>query len=146
LKKENIQLSCDGKLWIKGRRQKTDTEYNIPLLNIPKMILGKYEKQQTDTDSKLLPVKYLQKYNSLLKEIAKTCGIDKRITSHVARHTFATLALEKGMPIETVSKILGHTNITTTQIYAKITTEKLENDISALGGKLADSFKNIKIQ
>jgi integrase len=79
LKKENIQLSFDGKLWIKGRRQKTDTEYDIQLLNIPKMILEKNEKQQTDTDSKFLPVRHLQKYNSLLKEVVKAGGIDMRI-------------------------------------------------------------------
>jgi integrase len=140
LKKENIQLSCDGKLWIKGRRQKTDTEYNIPLLNIPKMILEKYEKQQTDTDGNLLPVKYLQKYNSLLKEIAKTCGIDKRITSHLARHTFATtIALSKGVPIESVSKMLGHTSIKTTQIYARILNSKISSDMDVLAEKLKDT-------
>jgi site-specific recombinase XerD len=139
LKKENIQLSCDGKLWIKGRRQKTDTEYNIPLLNIPKMILKKYEKQQTDTDGKLLPVKYLQKYNSLLKEIVNICGIDKRITSHLARHTFATtIALSKGVPIESVSKMPGHTSIKTTQIYARILNSKISSDMDALAEKLKD--------
>jgi integrase len=72
----------------------------------------------------------------MLKEIANECGIDKPISFHVARHSFATLALGKGMPIESVSKILGHTKITTTQIYAKITMEKLEHDMSAFEDKL----------
>jgi integrase len=116
-----IQLSFDGKLWIKGRRQKTDTEYNIPLLNIPKMILEKYEKQQTD--SQLLPVGCLQKYNSLLKEVAKAGSIGKRITSHLVRHTFATtISLSNGVPIESVSKMLGHTS------YADICPDTQQQD------------------
>jgi integrase len=78
--------------------------------------------------------------NRTLKVIAKECGIDKSISFHCSRHSFATLALGKGMPIESVSKILGHTKITTTQIYAKITTEKLERDMSAFGEKLEAGF------
>lgn len=74
--------------------------------------------------------------NRALKVIAKECGIDKPLSFHCSRHTFSTLALSKGMPIESISKILGHTKITTTQIYAKITTDKLEHDIPAFGEKL----------
>ncbi|GHT29146.1 tyrosine recombinase [Bacteroidia bacterium] len=135
LTKENIQLSFGGKLWIKGRRQKTDTEYNIPLLNIPKMILEKYEKRQQG--NQLLPVEYLQAYNGLLKQVAKVCGINKNMSSHLARHTFATtIALTKGVPIETVSKMLGHTSIKTTQIYAKVINSKISNDMDLLAEKL----------
>ncbi|GHT37948.1 hypothetical protein FACS189435_4060 [Bacteroidia bacterium] len=135
LTKENIQLSFGGKTWIKGRRQKTDMEYNIPLLNIPKLILEKYEKQQQG--NQLLPVGYLQAYNGLLKQVAKVCGIDKNMSSHTAMHTFATtIALTKGVPIETVSKMLGHTSIKTTQIYAKVINSKISNDMDMLAEKL----------
>jgi integrase len=86
------------------------------------------------------------KTNIYLKRIATECGIDKPITFHLARHSFACLALNMGMPIESVSKILGHTNITTTQIYAKITMEKLEHDMSAFGEKLEAGFARAQIK
>ena len=73
------------------------------------------------------------------------CGIEKTISYHCLRHSFATLALSKGMPIESVSRVLGHTNIVTTQIYAKITSQKLDNDLTMLGNKLNASFKDIKM-
>ena len=88
LTKENIQHSVDGKLWIKGRRGKTDTKYEIPLLNIPKMILEKYGKEISG--DAILPVVDIQSYNNHLKKIAKLCGISKNMSSHLARHTFAT--------------------------------------------------------
>jgi len=75
----------------------------------------------------------------------KECGITKKISFHCSRHGFATLALSKGMPIESVSRILGHTNIETTQIYAKITVQKLDNDLTMLGDKLSKSFGNVKM-
>lgn len=80
--------------------------------------------------------------NSYLKEIADVCGIKKTLTYHVARHTFATMTLSKGVPIESVSKMLGHTNIKTTQIYARITNKKIEEDMTKLAEKL-ESFKII---
>jgi site-specific recombinase XerD len=139
LKKENVQLSPDGKLWINGRRVKTGVEYNIPLLNIPKTILKKYGKKQAKT--RLLPVESLQTYNNLLKEIAKRCGIDKRISSHLARHTFATtIALSNGVPLETVSKMLGHTSLKTTQIYARILNSKISSEMD----KLASRFLHVE--
>lgn len=86
-----------------------------------------------------MPVLSNQKLNSYLKEIADLCGINKNITFHLARHTFATTTtLSKGVPIETVSKMLGHTNIETTQIYARITNEKIRKDMSSLEDKLGD--------
>lgn len=98
-------------------RQKTDTPVNVPLLKVPLAILKKYEGQLPKGE--LLPVLSNQKLNSYLKEIGDLCGINKNITFHLARHTFATTTtLAKGVPIETVSKMLGHTNIETTQIYA----------------------------
>lgn len=118
-------------------RQKTDTPVNVPLLKIPLAILKKYEGQLPKGE--LLPVLSNQKLNSYLKEIADLCGINKNITFHVARHTFATTTtLSKGVPIETVSKMLGHTNIETTQIYARITNEKIRKDMSSLEDKLGD--------
>ena len=79
-----------------------------------------------------------------LKTVMTACGIEKAISYHCGRHSFATLALSKGMPIESVSRVLGHTNIVTTQIYAKITSQKLDNDLTMLGNKLNASFKNLQ--
>ena len=136
LTNEHIRLSFDGKMWIMGKRIKTDTEYNIPLLDIPKRILDKYKSCQTD--GKLLPARRIGTYNSILKKVAKTVGISKNISSHIARHTFATLTLTKGVSIESVSKMLGHTNIKTTQIYAKITNEKISNDMAVFSEKIKE--------
>ena len=77
--------------------------------------------------------------NGYLKEIADLCGIKKHLTFHMARHTFATMSLSKGVPMESVSKMLGHTNIRTTQIYARITNKKIEHDMEELADKL-DKF------
>ncbi len=113
------------------KRQKTDTPVNVPLLKIPLSILKKYEGSLPN--DLLLPVLSNQKMNAYLKEIADLCGIDKNLTFHMARHTFATTTtLSKGIPIETVSKMLGHTNISTTQIYARITNEKIRKDMAHL--------------
>jgi len=90
-------------------------------------------------DGKLLPILSNQKMNAYLKEIADICQINKNLTYHVARHTFATMSISKGVPIETVSKMLGHSKIQTTQIYARITNKKLEADMLALSSKL-DKF------
>ena len=135
LREENIQKSFDGKLWIKGRRNKTDVEYNIPLLDVPKMILDKYAAGKFD--GKLLPVPRYQYYAGRLKRLGKKCEINKNISSHLARHTFATYTLTKGVSIESVSKMLGHKDIKTTQIYAKITNEKVGNEMNMF----ADNIK-----
>ena len=135
LKAGDIKISFDGKPWIMIHRHKTDTPVNVPLLKIPQMLLQKYEGQLPK--GQLLPVLSNQKLNSYLKEIADLCGINKNITFHLARHTFATTTtLAKGVPIETVSKMLGHTNIETTQIYARITNEKIRKDMEALAEEL----------
>ena len=122
------------------KRQKTNIPSNILLLDIPLKIIDKY-KGKTKR-GKLLPILSNQKMNSYLKEIADVCGIKKTLTYHVARHTFATMTLSKGVPIESVSKMLGHTNIKTTQIYARITNKKIEEDMTKLAEKL-ESFKII---
>ena len=92
-----------------------------------------------EINRKLLPILSNQKMNAYLKEIADICQINKNLTYHVARHTFATMSISKGVPIETVSKMLGHSKIQTTQIYARITNKKLEADMLALSSKL-DKF------
>lgn len=117
------------------KRQKTNVSTNVPLLDVPQAILKKYENKLTG--DKLLPVPSNQKLNSYLKEIADACNIQKNLTFHMARHTFSTtITLSQGVPIESVSKMLGHTNIRTTQIYARITNEKVSNDMEILSEKL----------
>lgn len=134
LRKENIRTSFDGNLWIIGKREKTDVSFSIPLLDVPKRILEKYEGSLPD--NRILPVPSNQKMNAYLKEIGALCEIDKELSFHLARHTFATLTLSKGVSIESVSKMLGHTNIRTTQIYARITDSKISHDMNAFAGKV----------
>lgn len=134
LTKEEIKTGIDGNLWIMDTRNKTGVPYKVRLLDIPVAILKKYEYLQED--GKLLPVISNQKMNEYLLEIANLCGINKKITCHVARHSFATLCLTEGMSIESVSKLLGHTKIKTTQIYARIIDRKLSDDMDQLAKRL----------
>lgn len=125
----------DGNLWIDTKRQKTDVPVHVRLLDVPIRLIEKYDG--TAKSGLLFPVPSNQKVNSYLKEIASVCGIDKDLTFHIARHTFATtVTLANGVPIETVSKMLGHTNIQTTQIYARVIDTKINNDMEVLAGKL----------
>jgi len=120
LTNKEIRTSFDNNLWIMTKRQKTKVDSNILLLEVPKMIIEKYRERSINDH--VLPILSNQKMNAYLKEIGDLCEIDKELTFHLARHTFATtITLAKGVPIETVSKMLGHTNIRTTQIYARIT-------------------------
>ena len=138
LTKNHIRISFDGNIWIMTKRHKTKVNVNVPLMDIPKKILQKYEGELPD--DKILPVLSNQKMNAYLKEIGDVCGITKNLTFHLARHTFATtVTLSKGIPIETVSKMLGHTNIQTTQIYARITNDKISKDMQGLSEKFTDS-------
>lgn len=135
LREEHIRTSFDGNKWIMTHRHKTNTPVNVPLLDIPQAIINKYKGKLKE--GQLLPVPSNQKTNQYLKEIADACGIDKNITFHLARHTFATtVTLSQGVPIESVSKMLGHTNIQTTQIYARITNEKISRDMAMLAAKM----------
>ena len=132
----------DGHLWIITRRQKTNVDSNIRLLDVPKRIIAKYEGKTGD--DRLFAVPSNWSCNNILKNIGKQCGFKIKLTFHVGRHTFSTsLTLAKGMPIETVSRILGHTNIKTTQIYAKITNEKVSKDMELLSQKLAGLEKQL---
>jgi site-specific recombinase XerD len=134
LRENNIRTSFDGNLWIMGKREKTGVSFNIPLLDVPKIILEKYKGKLRN--GYVLPVLSNQKTNSYLKEIGDVCGIDKNLSFHLARHTFATLTLSKGVSIESVSKMLGHTNIQTTQIYARIVDDKIKDDMALFAGKM----------
>jgi site-specific recombinase XerD len=133
---DDIKTSFDGGLWIMGKRRKTDVGYNVPLLEIPKRILKKYEGALPN--GRLLPVTTNQYSNIYLKKIGELCGLKKKLTFHLSRHTFATLTLSKGVSIESVSKMLGHTNIQTTQIYARITNDKISNDMALFAGKIKE--------
>jgi site-specific recombinase XerD len=144
LRENNVRVSFDGNLWIMTKRQKTDVQSNIPLLDVPKQILEKYKGVLPN--GMILPVPSNQKINAYLKEIADLCGIEKNLTFHLARHTFATTTtLAKGVPIETVSKMLGHTNIKTTQIYARITDNKISHDMAVLAKKMETKKSKSKL-
>lgn len=132
LNPDQILVGIDGNKWIHTKRTKTNEQLKIPLLPKAKEILERYENEIEATGN-LLPVYSNQKTNKILKEIAKACGIHKNITFHVARHTFATtVTLSNGVPIETVSKLLGHNKLTTTQIYARVLQRKVGEDMQNL--------------
>ena len=134
LREEHIQRSFDGELWIMTKRQKTNIQSNIPLLPIPQQILAKYKGKCEG--GLLLPVPKSAHGNLRLKKLGKQSGITNKVTFHLARHSFATLMLSKGVPIESVSKMLGHTNINTTQIYARIINSKVSKDMEIVSHKL----------
>lgn len=141
LTSENIVKGIDGNDWIFTSREKTATTVKIPLLKPAKEILQKYKSEESGCEL-LLPVCSNQKMNKYLKEIATGLKIKKNLTFHVARHTFATtITLSNGVPLETVSKLLGHTKLATTQIYARVLEEKLSSDITILQNMLSAQDK-----
>ncbi|RYZ26467.1 MAG: site-specific integrase [Chitinophagaceae bacterium] len=139
LKREELVEGADGDFWIFTHRKKTDTLSRIPVLPDALEIIQKYQDHiQCKILDSLLPVMSNQKMNAYLKEIAVLCQIEKPLTFHIARHTFATtVTLNNGVPIESVSKMLGHTSIKTTQIYAKVMDQKIGADMYLLKTKLA---------
>jgi len=142
---DNLVKGIDGKLWIQTYRQKTDTKSNIPLLSPALLILEKYKDDPEASNSGfLLPVNSNQKMNAYLKEIATLAEINKTLTFHLARHTFATtITLANGVPIESVSEMLGHKSIRTTQIYAKVIDKKVSEDMSKLETFLSQKVENV---
>lgn len=134
LTNDNICIGIDRKQWIYSQREKTSIPVKIPLLSKALGIIEKYKKYPNSKNKEtLFPTISNQKLNSYLKEIADVCGINKTLTFHIARHTFATtITLSNGVPIETVSKLLGHSKITTTQIYAKVIERKVSEDMQRL--------------
>lgn len=137
--RDAITIGMDGDYWLSTLRQKTGTRESVPLLPVPMEMINRYKDHPVCVKfNKLLPVNSNQKYNAYLKEIAEICGIKKTLTSHMARHTFATtVTLSNGVPLETVSKMLGHTKLSTTQIYAKVLDTKVSQDMGALKTILA---------
>lgn len=134
----SIVTGPDGDRWISTSRKKTRIPVKVPLLLKALAIIEKYRNHpKALADGTLLPVFSNQKLNSYLQEVADRCGINKPLTFHIARHTFATtVTLSNGVPIESVSKMLGHTKLTTTQIYAKVIESKLSEDMARLREKL----------
>ena len=147
LEPENVFTGVDGNLWITKNRAKSGTEETVPLLPIVLEIIEKYQEHPyCINENKLLPVNSNQRYNAYLKELADICGISKTLTTHTARHTFATtVTLENDVPIETVSKMLGHKDIRTTQIYARMTKRKISNNMKVLNSKLFDTNGTLRM-
>ena len=135
LTEDEIQKHFSSDLWLKYDRHKTGNKSDLPLLKIPLMILEKYKGKQKN--GKCFPVPSNQKVNSYLKEIGDMCGIQQKLTFHLARHTFATKMLEVGISMESVSKMMGHTKLATTQIYGNITRNKIQREMASI----VDSFE-----
>lgn len=132
-------VTLNDSLWISSVRQKTKIPFRVKLMESACKIIDRYEPFRCG--NRLFNVYRNGWTNTLLKQIADECGINKRMTFHMSRHSYAVMAISNGMPIESVSKVLGHTKITTTQHYAKITTEKLDKDFSVLESKIGDKMK-----
>ena len=143
LSQEDITTGIDGGKWIRIKRTKTKSLSSIPLLPIAEEILNRYQDHpEVKKGDFILPVLSNQKSNAFLKEIALMCGIKKPLTTHLARHTFATtITLTNGVPIESVSKMLGHKDLRTTQHYAKIVDRKISDDMATLKKKLETQIK-----
>ena len=135
LTQKEIITEEDGSLWISKSRQKTGTPFNVKLLDIPIQLIEKYKGLAKNNF--VFDIPYLQKVNAALKEVAKLCKIDKTLSFHISRHTFATeVCLSQGVSIESVSRMLGHTDIATTQGYAHVNREKIGNDMKLLAARL----------
>ena len=134
LKREHLTTDEQGNMWIRKPREKTAVMSTIPLLKQPKAILQKYAFDLHCMESgKLLPVPSNQKMNAYMSEIATICGLNKKLTTHCARHTFACLAVEYGMPIDVLAKILGHTNTNMTRHYAKFSEQLIGREMQKIG-------------
>src|SRR5690606_28844359 len=142
----HIARGIDNNYWIFTKREKTNETVKIPILPKALAIINKYKAFSQHTNGeKVLPLYSNQKINIYLKDIAKDCGIHKNLSFHVARHTFATtVMLSNGVPLETVSKLLGHTKLSTTQIYARVVETKISEDISTLLQRFQTKKKQIQ--
>jgi integrase len=140
---DDLKIGIDGKQWLIKIRQKTDISERVPVLPPVVAIIEKYKDYcDKSPDKKQLPVPSNQKINAYLKELGDICGIETKITFHIARHTFATtVTLENGVPIDSVSRMLGHRSIKTTQIYAQITDKKISSDTRGLFENLSNKPK-----
>jgi integrase len=138
LDNNSVVKGIDGNFWLMANRNKTGTPIKVPILPLVQCLIDKYKNNpRTIYNGKLLPTISNQKLNSYLKELADLCSIKKNLTFHMARHTFATtVTLTNGVPLETVSKLLGHSKLATTQIYARVIEKKLSEDMELLKQKL----------
>lgn len=140
LKRSQV-VRLHGRTWIVSHRQKTHTPFQVCLLHTPLRILEQWRSASLQPDDRLFPLYGYKRMSRKLRKVVRLSGIGKQVTWHTARHTFATLALNHGMPIESVSRSLGHTKISTTQIYARLSLEKLGQDFDALGQNLSFNEK-----
>lgn len=138
----DIHTDDNGERWIIDRRQKTGTQFRVKLLPVAEMLYERYKEMHLAGD-RVFPLKGTHKtLNMSLRHVARHAGLSFNPTIHMARHTFATtVTLSQGVPLETVSKMLGHKRITTTQIYARITNDKIGRDMAALSEKLNGIFR-----
>lgn len=142
---KNIVKASDGVLWIETTRQKTGTPCEIPLMEIPLQIIEKYKGLAPD--GKLLPILSCGRLNKNLKVIAQLCGIKHKLIFHAGRHTYASeICLSQGVPIETVSRMLGHRDLRSTQIYAKISNNKISEDTDKLEKQIKNKFRLVGIE
>ena len=147
LSNQDIMFGINMKKHINIKRTKTNVTSNIPLLDRALEILDKYKDHpQCVYSNKLLPVKSNQKLNAYLKEIATLCNCNKNLTTHIGRHTFATLMLTKGVSMEAVSSMLGHRSIKTTQIYGKIINAKVIKEMSAVNETFSNSLNTEEVK
>jgi site-specific recombinase XerD len=142
LKHSHIQPN-DGSLWIVLNRQKTGTASFIPMLDIPLQIIDRYANTKfAGTGGKVFKVKTLENMDIQLKKIARIAGIDQTLTFHMSRHSFATsVCLTNGVPVESLSQMMGHLSIKTTQIYAKVTRTKLNEDMTGLEKRIKGKYQ-----
>ena len=146
---DELTQTPDGEWWITSIRQKTKVAFTVKLLPVAKAILEKYRiptnrfnRLSPGNSDKVFPVASLKSSDASLKHIARQCGIAKNLKFHIARHTFATtVTLMNGIPLETVSKMLGHKYTTTTQIYAKVTNPMIDKAITQIEGKIGEQFQ-----
>lgn len=140
LSEEHIHQDRNGRFWIDINRQKTGIRCNIPLLDIPLQIMEKYKPERKGNKIFKMPSSSCVQVN--LNKVSRLCGIEKRITYHQSRHNFGTLiTLSQGVPLETVSQMMGHKSIRTTQIYAKLTRQKLNEDMKKLSACVGKKYK-----
>ena len=140
---KNLTQEDDGSLWINMCRQKTDTPFNVKLLDIPIQIIEKYRGM--GKDDKVFPMIALTNIDMRLKIVAKLCGINKPLAYHMSRHTFASqICLSQGVPIETVSQMMGHRDIHTTQRYARVNNDKIADDMKKLSARVADKYAYVE--
>jgi integrase len=140
LTESDLWVAEDGTVWIKSKRGKTDVDYQVPLLDLPLRILERY--RGTVPNGRLLPM-YCNSYmNSVLKEIAKTCAISSAVNFHRGRHSYASvITLSQGIPLETVSRMLGHRGTRMTERYAIVTDDKMDEDMRSLNERVGERFK-----